>query len=178
MTPSLPISRCRVPSGSYEGRRNPRCQTAFADLSWRKSPILLATALAAKQDDPREKTRRITGIRLVLTIPNRKRDGVVSFHFDLTGIRRRRARPLHLAECGVSSVAVDVGVKEGRTIVQHVHIRRGPYMDAGELSAYLVGTFHGCHEADQTVLAAIACFHRDLAAAYHPAIGRRPGLRL
>src|SRR5208282_5780614 len=87
-----------------------------------------------------EEAGGIAGIRFIFPIPDGKGKGISFLEVDLTRIGRRRARSFYLVESRIASVTIDVGVKERRRIVQHMHVSgRQAEMNAGKLGAHCVG---------------------------------------
>lgn len=120
-----------------------------------------------------EEPGRIAEVCFVFSIPDGKSNSVALFQFDVSGIGRGRACSLDRVERRVSPVAVDVGVKEGSAVVQHMHVsRRQAEMYAFKLCGHCVRACHRSHEADHAVLSRIAAFHGDLAGANRPAVAR------
>ena len=73
--------------------------------------LLFPAAHLGKQNHLGKETGRVAEVRLVFPEPTRKRDGVVRFQFDLTGIGDAWAYALHRVERGVASIALNLPVK-------------------------------------------------------------------
>jgi hypothetical protein len=129
--------------------------------------------LLCGQIDLGEQAGGVAEICFVLSISNRKVNGIASFHLDLARVCRRCVRAFQFVEGGVAAVTINVRIEKRAAIVQHVHIRRGQTeVDARKLGADFVGTVHRRREPNHAVLAATAGFHRDFTGAGHPAIAR------